>query len=400
MEYSFYQRKENAMKNIKAVVFFIFALISINLVGRQSLYDTTLVRYNCDYEWAIVGSGPAGIILIGLLLDLGTDPKSIIWIDPEFNAGRIGKYYSTVPGNAKTKVYIEFLTSCGAFQEAHSPALEKLYDLDQDVEYPLGIIVESLVDISNYLCTKVTCKKGSICTLNFINDVWQIGMLNSPCISASHVVLATGSHPKKLDYDCKHEIPLDIALDKSALTNYVSIKDTVAVVGSAQSAILLLKYLSELSVGRVINFYRHPIEFGGEAGLKAATARWAQDVLLKTPPANLLRMYNSCDALKAWLPICTKIIYAVGFERNELPTIANAPYLNYEDRTGIIGPRLFGIGIAFPEKFEDEHGQTISRIGLLAFMEYAQEILPQWMTTKLSLSRYQQFDELFTIEIL
>lgn len=388
------------MKNIKALFGFVVLFASINLLGHQSLYPTKSQRYNCDYEWAIVGAGPAGIIVIGLLLDLGVDPKSIVWIDPEFNVGRLGKYYSTVPGNAKTKVYIEFLASCKTFQDAHSPAFEKLYDMDQEVEYPLSVVVDPLVDISNYLCTKVTCKKGSICTLNFIEDVWQIGMLNMPCVSSSHVVLATGSHPKKLDYDCKGEIPLDIALDKSALAQCVSIQDTVAVVGSAQSAILLLKYLSEISCGRVINFYRNPIEFGGESGLKAMTARWAKDVLLKTPPANLARMYNSCDALKAWLPICTKIIYAVGFERNELPTIANAPYLDYEDRTGTIGPRLFGIGIAFPEKFEDETGKTISRIGLLAFMEYAQEILPQWMATKLSLSRYHQFEELFTIDLL
>ncbi len=388
------------MKNIKALFGFVVACASIHILGHQSLYPARSIRYNCDYEWAIVGAGPAGIILIGLLLDLGTDPKSIIWIDPEFNVGRLGKYYSSVPGNAKTKVYIEFLTSCKTFQAANSPAFEKLYDLDQEIEYPLGIVVDPLVDISKYLCTKVTCKKGSICTLNFIDDVWQIGMSNTPCVSASHVVLATGSHPKKLDYDCKTEIPLDIALDKSALANYIGLKDTIAIVGSAQSAILLLKYLSELPCGRVINFYRNPIEFGGESGLKAATARWAQDVLLKTPPVNLLRLYNSCDALKAWLPICTKIIYAVGFERNELPTIANAPYLNYDDRNGIIGPRLFGIGIAFPEKFEDETGKTISRIGLLAFMEYAQEILPQWMATKISFSRYQQFDELFSIELL
>lgn len=388
------------MKELRALFCFVVVCASINLLGHQSLYPTKSMRYECDYDWAIVGAGPAGIIVIGLLLDLGVEPSRIAWVDPEFNVGRIGKYYATVPGNAKTKVYIEFLSSCHAFQEANSPAFDKLYDLDPEVEYPLGVVVEPLVDISRYLCTKVHCKKGTICSLNFINDVWQIGMSNTPCVSASHVVLATGSHPKKLDYDCKHEIPLDIALDKSALSTYVSHKDTIAVVGSAQSAILLLKYLSELQCGRIINFYRHPIEFGGESGLKAATARWAHDVLLKTPPANLLRLYNSCDALKAWLPICTKIIYAVGYERNELPTIANAPYLNFEDRNGILGPRLFGIGIAFPEKFEDEKGQTISRIGLMSFMEYAQEMLPHWMATKISLARYHQFDELFNIEML
>lgn len=388
------------MKNIKVLFGFLVVCASITILGHQSLHPTKLIRYTCDYEWAIVGAGPAGIILIGLLLDLGTDPKSIVWIDPDFNVGRLGKYYSTVPGNAKTKVYIEFLTSCQTFQDAHSPALEKLYDMDQETEYPLSVVIDPLADISNYLCTKISCKKGSMCSLNFVNDVWQVGINNAPCISASHVVLATGCHPKKLDYDCKTEIPLDIALDKSALANYVCHNDTVAIVGSAQSAILLLKYLSELPCGRIINFYRNPIEFGGESGLKAMTARWAKDVLLKTPPVNLLRLFNSCDALKAWLPICTKIVYAVGFERNDLPTIANAPYLNYEDRSGIIGPRLFGIGIAFPEKYEDENGKTISRIGLVSFMEYAQEMLPQWMATKVSLSRYHQFDELFTIDLL
>lgn len=376
------------------LAFFLYAGSHCNL-----LYPTKSIRRNADAEWAIIGAGPAGIIVLGLLLDLGTDPKSIVWVDPEFNVGRLGKYYSTVPGNAKTKTYIEFLQACNTFQEVNSPAAAKLFDMDQETEYPLQVIVEPLADISHYLCTKVTCKQDNLCSLNFENDVWNVGT-SKECFTASHVVLAIGSHPKKLDYDCCNEIPLDIALNKENLRNQVTIKDTVAVVGSAQSAILLLKYLSELSVGRILNFYRNPIEFDGESGLKAATARWARDVLLKHPPANLLRIYNSCDALKAWLPICTKIIYAVGFERNDLPTITNAPYLDFDDRSGMIGPRLFGIGIAFPEKYEDENGKTVSRIGLLSFLEYAQEILPSWMATKRPLALYAQFEDLFNIEML
>lgn len=377
--------------------------LSLSLISGiycKSLYPTRSIRYKADAEWAIIGSGPAGIIVLGVLLDLGTDPKSIVWIDPEFNVGRLGKYYASVPGNAKTKTYIEFLQSCQTFQEVNSPAIAKLHTLDQETEFQLQVIVDPLVDISNYLCTKVKCKKDSLCSLSFGDDVWNIGLKNGSCFTASHVVLAIGSHPKKLDYDCKNEIPLDLALDKEALRQHVMLHDTIAVVGSGQSAILLLKYLSELSVGRVINFWRNPIEFDGESGLKASTARWARDVLLKTPPANLLRIYNSCDALKAWLPICTKIIYAVGYERNDLPNINNAPYLNFDDPNGILGPRLFGIGIAFPEKYEDEQGKTISRIGLLSFMEYAQEILPSWMATKKSLADYARFEDLFTIDIL
>lgn len=387
----------NHVQKMIAVVSLSCTLISG--IYCKSLYPTRSVRYNADAEWVIVGAGPAGIIVIALLLELGTDPKSIIWLDPEFNVGRLGKYYASVPGNAKTKTYIEFLQSCQVFQEANSPAFEKLFALDQEVEYPLSVIVEPLADISKYLCTKVRCKKNNLCALNFADDVWHIGT-GAECFTASHVVLAVGSHPKKLDYDCKNEIPLDLALDKEVLREQVSLKDTVAVVGSAQSAILLLKYLSELSVGRIINFYRNEIEFDGESGLKAATARWARDVLLKTPPANLLRIYNSCDALKAWLPICTKIIYAVGYERNDLPTIANAPYINFNDPNGVLGPRLFGIGIAFPEKYEDENGKIISRIGLLSFMEYAQEILPTWLATKKSLANFARFEELLKIDLL
>ena len=73
--------RRNAMKNIKALFGFVVACASIHILGHQSLYPARSIRYNCDYEWAIVGAGPAGIILIGLLLDLGTDPKSIVWIE-------------------------------------------------------------------------------------------------------------------------------------------------------------------------------------------------------------------------------------------------------------------------------------------------------------------------------
>lgn len=383
---------------IHSILFSLVICIPPAIYGTQEIETGSSVKEKeYAYEWAVVGAGPAGIIAMGVLLDLGTDPERIVWIDPEFSCGRLYKY-ANVPGNAKTWQFIEFLNSCKTFQECNSPAAAKLYTLDQDFEYPLEVIVEPLIDISHYLCSLVTCKKERVCSLNYVNDVWSVG-IGTECTTANHVILATGSHSKRLDYDCKNEIPLDVALDKPTLASQISLKDTVAVVGSGQSAILLLKHLSEIQCGRIINFYRNAIEFGGESGLKGQTARWARDVLLKAPPANLIRMFNSCDALKAWIPLCTKIIYAVGFERNELPPITNAS-LNLEDYHGVLGPRLFGIGIAFPEKYEDESGKVIARIGLMSFMEYAQEILPYWMIQKSPLAPYAHFDDLLTIDIL
>ena len=389
------------MNNSKyVIVLFLLCFIStIQLIG-ESLFGTKSIAYSTDAQWTIIGAGPAGIIVLGVLLDLGTDPKNIAWVDPEFNIGRMGKYYTSVPGNAKTKQFIEFLNCCKAFQEVQSPAMDYLYTLDQEIEYPLKIIVDPLLAITNHFCSIVQCDKSHLCGLNFANDVWQVSTTDR-CFTSAHVILATGCHPKKSGYNCGNEIPLDLALDKEYLETQTTLEDTIAVIGSGQSAILLLKHLSELDVGRVLNFFIHPLDFDHpETGLKGITARWAKNVLLKTPPANLMRIHNSCATLKAWLPICNKIIYAVGFERNEIPPITQAPYLNFDDRTGILGPRLFGIGIAFPEKYEDEKGKTVSRIGLISFMEYAQEILPTWMATKVSLTRYAQFDDLFMIDIL
>lgn len=384
----------------KSLIILSLVWLASHTIHSSPLFGTRGGNYEADFQWAIIGAGPAGIIAAAVLRDLGTPDNAITLVDPEFNAGRMGAFYSNVPGNAKVKDVIDFLTCSKTFQEISCPAFDILYTMDPEFEYSLKYIVEPLIAITKHLCSKLECQKATLTSLSFENDVWRVGTTQK-IFTASHVILATGSHPKRLDYECKQEIILDQALDKPYLATAVGKDDTVAVVGSGQSAILLLKYLTEVIVGRVINFYKKPIDFDNpESGLKGITAKWAQEVLLKKPPVNLLRLLNTPEALQAWLPICTKIIYAIGFERNEIPLIGDAAQINFDDRNGIIGPRLFGIGIAFPEKIEDEAGNLTARIGLLSFMEYAQEILPQWLAVKAPLTRYEQFEDLFRIEIL
>ena len=111
------------------------------------------------------------------------------------------------------------------------------------------------------------------------------------------------------------------------------------------------------------------------------TEWWAKNVLEANPPANLVRVFNNPESRKAWLPLCNKIIYAIGYQRNELPTIEHCDYIAYDDQTGIIGPHLFGLGIAFPETYTDEEtGKKIPKVGLLGFMKYAKRIIPEWIT--------------------
>ncbi len=59
--------------------------------------------------------------------------------------------------------------------------------------------------------------------------------------------------------------------------------------------------------------------------------------------------------------------------------MVRTPIDHYNGQTGVIAPRLFGIGIAFPEhKIDDGHPRYI--VGLNCFMDYAQRLIPQWAT--------------------
>ncbi len=393
-------------KNIKNIrfsfVFFFFFFVQNNISHAS---ETTQKN---DVQWTIIGAGPAGIIVVSLLLDLGIPPKSIAWVDPEFNVGRLGKYYTTVPGNSQTKVFIEFINSCKVFQCCNPSSICIINSYGPDDDYPLNIIVEPLQTITNYICTQVTTYTSELKSLEFNDESWHVGTTHE-LFTSHNVVLATGSHPKTLSYTSNQEIPLDLALDKNTLATLVTTEDSVAVVGGSHSAILILKYLTELNVKRIINFYKNPLCYSYEAdgiyynatdGLKGTAARWAQQVLEKNCPAHLMRIKNTPEALEAWLPVCNKIIYAIGYERNQLPTINGMPntlYDAYNATSGVIGPRLFGIGIAFPEQFIDQTGTPQLGIGLIDFMQYAQCVLPEWMQTKQGLAQFAYFAQLFSI---
>lgn len=358
-----------------------------------------------DYEWAVVGAGPAGIVVIGLLMDLGIDPQSIAWIDPEFSVGRLSAY-NDVPANSTVKSFLEFLQACKTFSSC-TLSLDKIYSYGLDKEPPLGELVIPLQEITHYLQSKVIPVRSYLKALNFSDDLWHIAV-ECKSFSAQRVVLATGSHPRSLNYDCGNEIPLDIALDKKQLAQYVETSDAIAVVGSAHSAVLTMKFLSELPVARIINFYNRPIYYveqtsagalHPEGGLKGTAAEWAKNVLEKNPPANLLRLLNTEALRAAWLPICNKIIYAAGFERNDLPPInGSCNPVTYDNHTGIIAPHLFGIGIAFPEVTVDPAGNSEHRVGLNSFMAYAQRITPEWLHK--DLYRFRSCEKLFMIEML
>lgn len=373
-------------------------------------FGITTVCY--DNNWVIVGGGPAAIITTMLLLDIGTPAKNICVIAPV--GGGDLSLYPGVSANTKNKLWVEFLSSFKITQEINHPSIDRIFNgYAAEKEYSLQTIIEPLQVIFEYVTSKVSYVQDMVTSLYFHENNWRVGFSKGELV-ASHVVLATGSHPRKvpLPSDIQvQEISLIDALDKARLDAIVNNTDTVAVFGSAHSAILALKNLSELNVHNIINFYNKPIKYTVDmgswylnisSGLKGVTADWARNVLEQNPPKNLMRVLSTEENIKKLLPECTKVIHAVGFDRNQI-NIKGHDTAQYNDTLGVIAPRLFGIGIAFPEKYIDPLGNVEHRVGINSFTEYALRVVPEWAKMKQNnqlLQKIAQFEELLEITVL
>lgn len=327
------------------------------------------------HEWAIIGAGFAGITALAVLIESGVDPSTIAWIDPEFNVGRVGKYYRDVPGNITTNHLKYYVNNCPYFKEINSPFLCSLYTYAANEFQPLHVIVDPLTDFTTCLQNKVIPIQKTIDSLTRINNYWAMKSSDDTIVNAKKVILAIGAHPKKLNYDIA-EIPLDDAFDKNKLAHAVTPNDSIAVFGGMHSAILILKFLSECSVKQIVNFYSEK-HFYGSPGLEGATAIWAKNVLDNNPPANLIRVVNTQENRDHLLSTCTKAIYAIGYESNSI-IVNGTSDVTFDEHTGIIDQDLYGIGIAFPPT-GIFNGKKISKNGLYAYLVYAKKLIPHWI---------------------
>jgi len=356
----------------------ILLLQCLNLHTRSFEVSKDTNKLYTDTSWTIIGAGPAGIITIDVLLSLGVKADEICWIDPEFNVGRLGKYYNNVPGNSSIQEVINFLKESYCISRCKEFSQEYFENLEKHEYCNLSFLIEPLKIMTQYLMKKVSCIKSNLKSLDFTGNFWYIET-NGITIRSGKVVLATGSKPKKLNYNCNNEIPLDLALDFNNLKKFVNKDDTITVVGSSHSAMLILKYLSELNVKKVINLYNKELK-ESLLLLKGPVAKWVNEVLKVNLPINFTRLYNNEENREKALKNTTKIIYAIGYERNELPYLKENPNYTYNEKLGYISPGLFGIGIAFPEKdILPETGKIGDKIGITSFLNYAKKVIPVWL---------------------
>jgi cation diffusion facilitator CzcD-associated flavoprotein CzcO len=351
-----------------------------------------------SYLWTIIGAGPAGIAVVGKLIDAGVDPKQIAWIDPDFKVGDFGSRWRSVPSNTKVKLFTKYLNACQAFNYSHCQEDFALNHLDPEQTCDLHYMADPLQWVSNHLKQKVVAMTGFVRQLKRKQNVWEIDLTQSVHYS-ENVVLTIGSEPKTLPLPNLESIPLTTAFNVKHLATTCNENDTIAVFGSSHSSILVIRNLIEsCSVKKVINFYRAPLVYAvyyddwilhDDTGLKGTTADWARVNIDGKLPAKLQRVLSDKENLEKYLPECTKAIYTIGFEKRSL-NVEGFENLIHNPDNGIIAPGLFGLGIAFPQAKVDRFGTLEHKVGLWKFMEYLSNILPIWLRTSTSHAENQR----------
>ncbi len=339
------------------------------------------------YEWAVIGAGPAGIAAVGKLLDQGISSAEILWIDLAFKVGDFGARWANVPSNTKVDLFNRFLQTVKSFEYLSAEKNFPLYHAEKNKTCYLSLMVEPLQWVTNKLKEKVQTIEDQAETLTLNNRSWRIQLKKSEC-RAKNVILATGADPKNLAISTVPIIPLQDAMDAGRIKQHIQNSETIAVFGSSHSAILALRNLVENGAKRILNFYRSPLLYAiyledailfDDTGLKGPTAEWAHDFIDGKLPASLERIYSTEENVEHYLPQCDKVVYAIGFERRQLPVVEGVGHLNYIEECGIIAPGLFGFGIAYPEAKENFIGRKEYRVGLWKFMDYLQRVLPIWL---------------------
>ncbi|KAM9964467.1 hypothetical protein ACTFIW_004231 [Dictyostelium discoideum] len=370
-------------------------------------------------KWTVIGGGACGIAVIGKLLDNGIDVNDLLWIDPEFNVGDIGKKWRTVSSNTTVGLFTKFLNACKSFDYENCQIDFNLNHLIPADTCKLSEIADPLQWVTNKLIQdkKVPIIKGWVNQVSKINENnnWLVSIKSSNNhdndddkiinIISENVVLTIGAEPltilnesKQYQYQQQKElITVEQVVNPEELKKVCKKDDVVAVYGSSHTAIIALYNIVDIG-SKIINFYRSPLKYAeyyddwilyDNTGLKGYSAEWAKEHL-ENNPTNLIErvQVDNKELVENKLSNCTKVVYAIGFERrasvniklNENQDWINSSNLKYNESNGIISNHgLFGIGIAFPQFKPDRVGNLEYNVGLWKFMVYLDQVLPLWL---------------------
>ncbi|KAK0718948.1 pyridine nucleotide-disulfide oxidoreductase-domain-containing protein [Apiosordaria backusii] len=366
-----------------------------------------------DATAVVVGAGPAGIAVVGNLLEQIKGDGKIVWVDEQFQGGRINRCYREVPGNTAVKLFVDYAEALRPFQHilntAHKPnaitALEKLPQSGTcSLSYAGDMLNFFTTGLRQHPRIQTVQAKADSAHLDLQTKTWTLTTTSTPAsVTAPLVVYCTGSFPSTvpLPPSSPPTIPLDTALTPSILSTTIPQDQpyTIGVIGGSHSAILVLMNLYTLAstthpLLRIKWFTRHPtlryaVEKDGyiqydNTGLKGRAAEFGRTQLdgevLDSSEAGKFITRIDCSGGKEreWGFPVPEVRIGDGKEVVRLGKDARTGRFYVEGEMGEqIG--LFGAGIAFPEEVDTPEGEREYAVGMWKFMKFLKRVVPGWV---------------------
>lgn len=325
----------------------------------------------------VVGAGPAGIAAV---LALQKQKRRVIWVDPEFQSGRLRRFL-TVPCNTK----VDILASESNFRHpllqhvgsSVAPALQKLI---ADAESLPGSTDPSQLGWT----TLGACKRmfdaatsgalqagglsrliGKVVRLTPNGAHW-VATVDShqgqKCVKVRCVVLATGAEPKVAPLP--NALSAEKTFDEDSLRHQLRPNQRLAVLGNSHTAAVALAKLRELAVPMLLSitcFARRPLRCAewlehsqvyryNSTGLKGFGAVFGRECMIHgTSWLQVKDVKDFSPEHWDWIIDCT------GYVKSQLPAIdgvIKAQDLPRDEASGaLLGapPGLFALGVPWGE---------------------------------------------------
>lgn len=327
------------------------------------------------YKIAIVGLGPAGILLLAYLPPEVL--KDVIVFEPAAIGGALATDYGCVVANITKSVILDAFRAVPRWSAAEFKHLSKYTDSQCPL---LSDVVKQLRELIAPDLRSVTFHSSRIVRFEHtVANTWKLTTANNQLFEVVKLALAVGATPKILDLP-KPVIPLTIALTPHLLANYVGNEDKVVVFGTAHSGTLALQNLKNAGVRSITGIYKgeKPFYFsrdGFSEGIKQESAAIADDLMDKKW-ANLIQLSDFSAAHRA-VTEATAVVYAIGFERPNLLYQENSetkPFFT----SGPSAPSInaWGFGIGYPSQYTVPDGKHYPDVGFGGFVAAIVEALP------------------------
>lgn len=314
----------------------------------------------------IVGFGAAGILLFLNLVKNKIPPHAIHIFDPYFDGGDLRRKWPSVRSNTTWRQVRELFPDV--------ELVEPWSTLDPDQPCELKLLIEFLLKIarSKLEGADIHTQRVESIEQDHLTKQWKVAT-KKHVYQYDILFLTTGSEPKSLDLPYP-SIPLEFALSKDHLQDYIQPGETIALFGSAHSGVLIAENLTQCSAN-IVFFYATPKPFsfdkdGEYDGLKQDAAEIAEKILQgQYPNIELVSIQDIGTVLRKSKSI-TKTIFAIGFESRQ-----SFGLQGYDGITGKLQgcENAWGFGIAYPNQAPDGTHWDVS---IPAFDKHIQKQIP------------------------